>query len=647
MTIQKLRPSFTFTQDRLAELQAVIPEAFADGEINWEVLKEALGDYLEDESSDTEHFGLSWPGKREARRLAAMPSKGTLKPAHGEGINEDATGNIFIEGDNLEVLKLLQKSYADRIKLIYIDPPYNTGKDLVYKDDFRDPLEEYLKKTGQADEEGHPLTTNTKADGRFHSNWLNMIYPRLLLAHRLLKKDGVIFASIDDHEVHHLRMLMNEIFGEENFIACVANVNNPKGRSDDNFIATAHEYLVIYKKADAIFNGWKPEENVIRRYNKLDQNGMRYREIDLRKTGDGDRREDRPNLFYYFLYNPDTKELHATHEESTPKGLVQIVPLRDDGSFGRWRWEINTAMSHLNRLIPKLMPIRKTWSVFEMDYLTSEERVKPTSAWTQKEVNSERGSEQFIELGFDKNIFPRPKPVGLLKQILELVTKTLENDIVLDFFAGSCTTAQATLELNQEDGGNRRFICIQLPESTLDNPEIRKAGYSTIADIGKERIRRVITKMQRIAQSKLIDIERENPEDLGFKAFKLGRTNYKGWQDYQGENVQEIETFFNRFETPLVEGWTPEGLLTEILLLQGFPLNSTVIRQDDFRNNNIVQVHSEACSHHLFVCLDNNIVDDTIEQLHLHTEDVFICLDSALSDQGKMRLTDICNLSII
>ena len=194
--------------------------------------------------------------------------------------------------------------------MIYIDPPYNTGNDLVYKDNFREPLEDYLRKTGQIDEEGRVLTTNTRADGRFHSNWLNMMYPRLLLARQLLRDDGVIFISIDDNEMYHLRMMMDEIFGEENFVACVANVNNPKGRSDDKFVATAHEYVLIYKKGITIFNGWKPEENVLRRYNKVDKDGKLYREIDLRKTGDGDRKEDRPNLFYYFLYNPSTKELY-------------------------------------------------------------------------------------------------------------------------------------------------------------------------------------------------------------------------------------------------------------------------------------------------------------------------------------------------
>ena len=272
--------------------------------------------------------------------------------------------------------------------------------------------------------------------------------------------------------------------------------------------------------------------------------------------------------------------------------------------------------------------------------------VTPTSAWTKKDFNSERGSEQFIELGFDKNIFPRPKPLGLLKHILELATSPQGNDIILDFFAGSCTTAQALLELNREDGGNRRFICIQFPEPP-NNSEARKAGFSTIAEIGKERIRQVIIKMQQTTEGMLIAPERKEPEDLGFRIYKLGLSNFKAWQDYKGENVQDIETLFDNFETPLVEGWARADLLAEIMLLQGFPLDSFIIQQDSFTNNTILLVSSSICSHRLFVCLDDNIVDDTIEQLHIYSEDIFVCLDSSLDDQSKVHLADICNLNII
>ncbi|MGD2158346.1 MAG: site-specific DNA-methyltransferase [Anaerolineales bacterium] len=250
MPIEKLRPSFTFTEDRLKELKTVVPEAFADGKINWDVLREALGEYLEEE--DQEHFGLTWPGKRDSRRLAAMPSKGTLVPQPGEGINEGSTHNIFIEGENLEVLKLLQKSYAGRVKMIYIDPPYNTGNDFIYRDDYSEPLYTYLKRTGQVDETGHELTTNTRASGRFHSNWLNMMYPRLLLARQLLQEDGAIFISIDDNEISNLKAVMDEIFGEENFINIVSVKAKPSagasGGGEDKRLKKNIEFLLIYSK---------------------------------------------------------------------------------------------------------------------------------------------------------------------------------------------------------------------------------------------------------------------------------------------------------------------------------------------------------------------------------------------------------------
>ena len=643
MPTEKLTPSFTFTEDRLHALQAVVPEIFADGQVNWDTLREALAPYLEDEGPGTEHFGLFWPGKRQARRLAAQPSKGTLRPVPGQGINEDTTRNLFIEGDNLEVLKLLQKSYAGRVKLIYIDPPYNTGNDFVYKDDFREPLEDYLKRTSQADAEGL-LTTNPKAGGRFHSNWLNMMLPRLMLARTLLTEDGVIFVSIDDNELNNLRQMMDEIFGGESFIGCVANINNPKGRSDDKYIATAHEYLIIYKKSNlTLFKGWEPGENITRRYNKIDKEGNRYREIDLRKTRDNDRREHRPNMFYYFYYNKKNNNLYASYEVKIPEDYVKIIPLREDGVHGRWRWGIENANKNIEKLVAKLMPRRQIWSVFEMDYLSEDEMIKPTSAWNQKEVNSERGSEQFIDLGFKKEDFPRPKPLGLIKLILQLSTRKLQSDIFLDFFSGSSTTAHAILELNREDGGNRRFIMVQMPEPTPPDSAARQAGYKTIADIGKERIRRVIAKQQ-----KQPVLDRDPPEDLGFAVYRLDRSHFKAWQDYDGPpNPAAIDDLFSRFEDPLTPGWQPRALLDEVLLLQGFPLDSRRTRLKDYSSNVLVRIDCDWFSYRLFVCLDSALHPATLDQLPLNPDDKFICLDSALTDQTKQQLTDRCTLVVI
>lgn len=393
--------------------------------------------------------------------------------------SEKANGNLIIEGDNLLALKALLPLYAGQIKCIYIDPPYNTGNESwVYNDNVSSPLlKEWFGKEVAKDD----LTR--------HDKWLCMITPRLKLLNELLTSDGTIFISIDDNEVHNLRNLMDEIFGEENFVACVANVNNPKGRSDEGDIATAHEYLLIYKKGQGKLGGWLPEEKVLKRYRKEASDGRKWREIDLRKTGDNDRKEDRENLYYYFLYNEKTKDFYPTREEKIPKGYIQIKPLREDNSLGNWRWELDTAEEKLDTLFPKLMPKRKVWSVFEMDYLQPDERIKPISAWMTKDVNSERGTEQFIELGFDKKDFPRPKPIGVIKRVLEIGTSIDGNDIVLDCTAGSGTTAQALLDQNESDGGNRKFILVQMTEATPDEPK-----KNICKDVTRERVKRAIDK---------------------------------------------------------------------------------------------------------------------------------------------------------
>mgnify|MGYP003814156051 CR=1 FL=1 len=375
--------------------------------------------------------------------------------------------NLIIQGDNLIALKALLPIYAGKIKCIYIDPPYNIGNEKwVYNDNVNSPMiREWLGQIVDKDD----LTR--------HDKWLCMMMPRLNLLRELMSDDGVIFVSIDNNEVHRLKLLMDEVFGESNFISCIAHVNNPKGRSDDKHFATAHDYLLVYKKKDEpVFYGWKPEENVLRRYRLTDENGQKYREIDLRKTGDNDRREDRENLFYYFYYNQETGDFFASKEKRELEGYIEIIPLRNDGTEGNWRWECDTANQNIHLLIPKIMSRRRIWTVFEKDYLKPDERVKPTTAWTKKAFNSERGTEQFLELGFKKEDFNRPKPVGTIRHIIEMATKG--DDIILDAFAGSGTTGQAVLEQNKEDGTNRRFILIEM-ENFADT-------------ITAERIRRVI-----------------------------------------------------------------------------------------------------------------------------------------------------------
>ncbi len=624
MPIEKLRPSFTFTEDRLKELAAVVPEAFADGKINWITLQEALGEYLEDE--EQEHFGLTWPGKREARRLAAMPSKGTLVPQPGEGINEDTTRNIFIEGDNLEVLKLLQKSYAGRVKMIYIDPPYNTGNDFVYPDDYSEPLEAYLQRTGQVDEAGQNLTTNTRASGRFHSNWLNMIYPRFLLTRQLLQDDGLIFVSIDDNEYHNLRQIMSEVFGEENFIGVFIWQSKKGGGSDSTTIVTDHEYVLCFSKniSATSLTRIQIEAEIL---DKVDQKGSYRQGRELNKWGSNSRREDRPTMFFPI---------------SGPNG-EDVYPIRNDGAEGCWRWGKKKMYDVVSRGdVEFVQRDDGTYIVYEK-IRTTDPRFKPYRTWITDVGTTADGSKVVRDLFDGSKVFDFAKPIDLLKHIILIGTPD-QDGLVLDFFAGSASTAQAVIELNRLDNGARNFLMIQLPEETPIDSTARKVGYSTISELAKERIRKFIEKLQKEDQGKM-DLGDE--EDLGFDVFTLKRSNFKDWQPYTGSQPQQLETIFDHFETPLEAGWQPQNLLSEILLIQGFPLDSRIVSLEGIQGNTVQRVHAEGVAHELFVCLDENMSDETIPQLHLRPADILVCLDSALSDEAKIRLSDQCNLKVI
>lgn len=566
-------------------LKAVFPQCFVEGKLDIDKLLSLCGEYID---NDFEKYKFEWKGKSECLRIAGKRSTGTLRPCPEESVDFENTNNLYIEGDNLEVLKLLQTAYYRKVKMIYIDPPYNTGNDFVYEDDFKDPLAKYKEITSQT------TKSNPETMGRYHTNWLNMMYPRLRLAANLLRDDGVIFISIDDNEVDNLKKICNEVFGEENFIAQVSNTNNPKGRSDDKFVATAHEYILIYAKA--IFNldwyGFEPTEEITKRYNKIDIDGRKYREIDLRKTGENDLREDRPNLFYYFYYNEKTKEFYPSREDIIPNGFIQIKPQRDDGKEGNWRWGLETATKQINELLPKFMPARKVWGVMEKDFLEGRNLVKPTSSWTFKDVNSERGSEEFIALGFDKRVFPKPKPIGTILRCTKLSTQN--DDIVLDFFSGSATTAHAVMQLNAEDGGKRQFIMVQLPELTDEKSEAFRAGYKNICEIGKERIRRAGAKIK----------EQNADVDVGFKVLKLDTSNLVKWDDTPLES-SETEVLKKRFDTMIKSlkiDRSELDVVYEVMLKLGIPATYQV-----FENNlNGRKVYSIGDDGLILICLDGS-----------------------------------------
>jgi adenine-specific DNA-methyltransferase len=621
MSLEKLRPSFTFSEDRLRELAAVVPEAFADGRINWDTLREALGETLEDETQ--EHFGLFWPGKREARRLAALPSKGTLVPQPGQGVDEDTTHNLFIEGDNLEVLKLLQKSYAGRIKMIYIDPPYNTGNDFVYPDDYSEPLDAYLQRTGQADEAGQLLTTNSRASGRFHSNWLNMIYPRLILAKRILRDDGVILVSIDDHEVHNLRQLMDEVFGAENFVAQIIWQKVYSPRMDDKGISPEHDYILAYACSDEFIPSQQSFDQNARQFSEIDdESGQKFRPRSLRKEGKGSSRSDRPNLWYP-IPSPDGTE---------------VYPIRSDGSEGRWRVQPNTYEKMLADGKIQWVKVKGEWQAYVKQFYDENATRPYATIWTHGEVGHNHEAVDELKKLFGVPVFDNPKPTRLIRRMLKVASEFVgENDIILDFFAGSATTAHAVLAQNIEDAGNRRFILIQLPEPT-------EGKYATIAEISRERIRRVISQLKKERKGKL---ELSTKEDFGFKSFSLSRSYFIEWQPYSGKESSQLELRFQKAESPLLADWKPENLLTEILLMQGFPLDSRIRPLPEFKKNDIKEVSSDFCQHHLYVCLDPNVQPETVTALHLRPEDILVCLDNALSDEAKIQLSDQCNLKVI
>jgi adenine-specific DNA-methyltransferase len=661
MSIEKLRPKYIIDEERLKQIKQIAPECFADGKINWEMLKEALGNHIEEESSDAEHFGLFWPGKREARKKAGTPSRGTLVPVPSEGVDEETTCNIFIEGENLDVLKLLQKSYAGRIKMIYIDPPYNTGNDLIYDDNFTETMDEFLNRTGQIDEEGRRLTTNNKADGRFHSKWLSMIYPRLRLARNLLKEDGVIFISIDNNEVHNLRAVANEIFGEENFIECICwNKRIPK---NDKGIGSIHEYILIYVKNNVLPHEFIMQkdglEEIDELLTKLKKAKMPLAEAELeirkfyKKKG-----YDRGITLYnaldenYKLWGkinmswPNADTFGPRYTVLHP-GNNQPVKVPERG----WRWKEETFNEAAERVNDEYVNVKKLHDgsyVCGRIWFSEDENTQPSSINYLEEVDTfllrsilslkSDGGIEVEKLFSGKSFFSYPKPTSLLKVLFKSVRNT-EKEIFLDFFSGSCTTAQAILDLNAEDAGQRKFICVQLPEATEKDSEAFKAGLESIAAIGKERIRKSISALRDL-QSAKGKMDGRNIGDLGFRYYKLRPSNYKNWENMQETNLEKLESLFDEFESPLIENWKEEDLLTEILLMEGFPLDSSIRTDSQHKKNTVKLVASDYCEHRLVVCLDTKVSPESITTLRLQENDIFICLDSAITDEQKLTLSD-------
>lgn len=472
--------------------------------IDFEQLRQELSSSLVDGAH--ERYQLNWPGKKESLLNANLPISKTLRPHKQKSVDFENTQNLFIEGDNLEVLKLLQESYLGKVKIIYIDPPYNTGKDFIYQDKFSEKSEDFFLRSSQVSALGERLVANLESNGRFHSAWLSMIYPRLRLARNLLSDDGVIFISIDDNEIHNLRKICDEIFGSDNFIEQFIVRSNPRGNQAKKFVASEHEYILCYSKniTQMSLLGFSKE---VGEFNKEDGGGI-YREIGLRKRGAGSRREDAPNQFYPIYY------LESENKITTKKvaGGIEILPKLSDGTDGRWRWAYTTVEENVAKLLAR--KVRRDggfeYDIFEKDYFSEDKLTKIKSIFYEKEVNNENGTEELKKL-FGGKSFDYPKPVYTIKKLIQSVSD--DSALVLDFFAGSSTTAQAVMEANLEDGGNRRFILVQIPETFKAGSELEKLGFSNIAEISAERIRLAGKKV--LQESALMAEHAVN--DIGFR----------------------------------------------------------------------------------------------------------------------------------
>lgn len=558
-----------FRTELAAQLAELVPEAVADGKLDIEKLRELLATDATDSVADGfERFGLFWPGKKRALRAAQAPTTATLKPDFAHSKDWDTTQNVFIEGDNLEVLKTLQRHYHNKIKLIYIDPPYNTGKDFVYPDNFKEGLDTYLEWTRQVNEEGKKVSTNSETEGRYHSNWLNMMYPRLKLARNLLADDGVIFISIDDNEAANLMRVCNEVFGERNFIAQLAVQLNPRGRHLDRFIAKTHESVLVFTR-DGLnpetINGIEKEGRMLDEYNKKDDKGL-HRLLGLRNRNQAFNPTTRPKLYYPLYVNEATGNISLDKNETHQ---VEVWPDAPDGVKTCWTWGKEKVVKESDLLCAEKSG--DEWRIYRKDYLHGDDGETATtlakSLWTDKEITNDYGRKSIKDL-FGSAVMDFPKSPDFVAKLVNM--GTADDSLILDFFAGSSTTAHAVMQLNAEDAGRRRFIMVQLPEPTPEDSEARKAGFKTIADISRKRIELAGEKIK--ADSPMTT----QALDIGFRAYKLADTNFSKWRVTSEVAVGELEQHLLDLRDSADDAAQADDLLTELLLKLGYSLTEPI-----------------------------------------------------------------------
>ena len=612
-------------EENFKKLAAMFPNAVTET-INedGEVVRAIDADILRQEISAVvvegaqERYQFTWPDKKKSVMLANQPIAKTLRLDREKSVGKDGTPgsidteNIYIEGDNLDALKLLQETYLGKVKLIYIDPPYNTGSDLIY--DFSQEQGLYVGMSGQLDEDGNRLVENAESNGRFHTDWLNMLYPRLRLAKDLLAVDGVIFISIDDNENNNLKKVCDEVFGAMNFIGQITVVGNPRGR-DYGGIARMHDYILVYRKSEsAELNLIEDKESEFKMFDDL--GGFELRE--LRNRNIKFNKENRPNLYYPFFIDLNTEDENGLHPISLDPvdGWIELWPLESQGINVVWRWGKEKSLNNLNVNI-MAKPMRNGSYMIVEKY--RESRVMARSVWWDKDTNTEKGTLLIKEL-MDGKVFDYPKPVEMIQRIIEM--GTTEGDTVLDFFSGSGTSAHAVLNLNAKDGGDRHFIMIQLPESADGNADAKRAGYKTICDIGEERIRRAGKK-----------IKEENPLttsdlDIGFRVFRVDTTNmedvYYRPADY---NQGQMQLFANNIKADR----TPEDLLFQVMLDLGILLSSD-IEETEIAGKKVFSV----AGGYLIACFDSDVTEETVTEIAKRKPFYAVFRDSGMANDSVM-----------
>lgn len=621
--------SMDLERTNLDKLRAVFPECFAEGKLDIDKLLSLCGEYV---SNDFEKYRFEWKGKAECLRLAQKRSTGTLRPCVAESVNWDTTQNLYIEGDNLEVLKLLQTAYFRKVKMIYIDPPYNTGNDFVYADDFADPIARYKEVTAQT------TKSNPETMGRFHTNWLNMMYPRLRLAANLLRDDGVCFISIDDTEVDNLKKVCNEVFGEENFLGMILWKKKTNG-NNMGFIPPVHDYIVAFAKslADVQDIGYNVSEEYISKTYSNPDNDPRgaWTTMDLSANHKGP---------FFPITNPETGEVF-----NPPEGRYWVFNEE----------EVKRRIADGRIIFGKTGTTRPVQKVFAAERIQGKIRAE---SWWDKHGMNEDATAEIRELFGQGKLFTHPKPSKLIYNLSKIATS--DNDIILDFFSGSATTAHAVMQLNAEDGGKRQFILVQLPEVCDEKSEAFKAGYHTICEIGKERIRRAgasIVKekagLRKVYQEtmfepmkpvayfptseegqKLQEMER-SLLDIGFRVFKLDSTNLRTWDatPIENGNVEELQERMNA----MVESKKPErsdlDLVCEIMLKLGVPLTYPITQIElNGKPAYYVDDPDKGLQSMLLVCLAQNVTPEDVEAMADYTPGKIVMARESFHDDTAM-----------